>query len=45
MNLNNITNIVNIELGGLYGQTLIKEMSEIINYYDIYDKGQDWFVD
>lgn len=45
MNLNNITNIVNMELGGLYGQTLIKEMSEIINYYDIYDKGQDWFVD
>ena len=34
-----------MELGGLYGQTLIKEMSEIINYYDIYDKGQDWFVD
>lgn len=45
MNLNNITNIVNMELGGLYGQTLIKEMSEIINYYDIYDKGQDWYVD
>ena len=45
MNLNNITNIVNMELGGLYGQTLIKEMSEIINYYNIYDKGQDWFVD
>ena len=34
-----------MELGGLYGQTLIKEMSEIINYYDIYDKGQDWYVD
>lgn len=34
-----------MELGGLYGQTLIKEMSEIINYYDIYEKGQDWFVD
>lgn len=45
MDLNNITNIVNMELGGLYGQTLIKEMSEIINYYDIYDKGQDWYVD
>ena len=45
MDLNNITNIINMELGGLYGQTLIKEMSEIINYYDIYDKGQDWYVE
>lgn len=45
MDLNNITNIVNMELGGLYGSSVIKEMSEIINYYDIYEKGQDWYVE
>lgn len=45
MDLNNITNIVNMELGGVYGLSKIKEMSEIINYYGIYEKGQDWYVD
>lgn len=45
MDLNNITNIINMELGGLYGHTKIKEMSEIINYYNVYDKGQDWYVE
>lgn len=34
-----------MELGGVYGLSKIEEMSEIINYYNIYDKGQDWFVD
>lgn len=44
MNLNNITNMINLELGGLYGQENIKEMTDIIKLYDIYENGQDWNV-
>ena len=36
-------NIIITELGGLYGNEVIKEMSEIIKLYDIYEgSGQDW---
>lgn len=39
-------NIIQAELGGLYGNEVIKEMNEIIKLYDIYDGlGQDWIVD
>ena len=39
-------NIIMTELGGLYGNEVIKEMNEIIKLYDIYDgKGQDWIVE
>lgn len=39
-------NIIMTELGGLYGNEVIKEMNEIIKLYDIYDgSGQDWIVD
>lgn len=39
-------NIIMTELGGLYGNEVIKEMNEIIKLYDIYDgPGQDWIVD
>ena len=38
-------NIIMTELGGLYGNEVIKEMNEIIKLYDIYDgPGQDWIV-
>ncbi|MGL5507224.1 MAG: phage portal protein, partial [Paraclostridium sp.] len=45
MNLNNTTNMVNLELGGLYGHEVIKEMTEIIKLYDIYENGEDWNFD
>lgn len=39
-------NIIMTELGGLYGNEVIKEMDEIIKLYDIYEgTGQDWIVD
>lgn len=39
-------NIIMTELGGLYGNEVIKEMNEIIKLYDIYEgPGQDWIVD
>ena len=38
-------NIIMTELGGLYGNEVIKEMNEIIKLYDIYDgPGQDWII-
>ena len=38
-------NIIMTELGGLYGNEVIKEMNEIIKLYDIYEgPGQDWIV-
>ena len=41
-----MNNIINSELGGLYGNEVIKEMNEIIRLYDIYDgPGQDWVTD
>lgn len=44
MNLTNATDLIKMELGGIYGSDNVAEMSEIINYYDIYEKGQDWDV-
>ena len=39
-------NIIMAELGGLYGNEVLKEMNEIIKLYDIYEgPGQDWIVD
>ena len=39
-------NIIMTELGGLYGNEVLKEMNEIIKLYDIYEgPGQDWIVD
>lgn len=39
-------NIIITELGGLYGNEVIKEMNEIIKLYDIYEgTGQNWIVD
>ena len=39
-------NIIQTELGGLYGSEVIMEMNEIIKLYDIYDgPGQNWIVD
>ena len=39
-------NIIMTELGGLYGNEVIKEMNEIIKLYDIYEgTGQNWTVD
>ncbi|WP_290454745.1 phage portal protein [Romboutsia ilealis] len=39
-------NIIQAELGGLYGNEVIKEMNEIIKLYDIYEgPGQNWIVD
>lgn len=41
-----MNNIIMTELGGLYGNEVIKEMNEIIKLYDIYEgPGQDWIVD
>ena len=38
-------NIIMTELGGLYGNEVLKEMNEIIKLYDIYDgPGQDWII-
>jgi len=39
-------NIIMAELGGLYGNEVIKEMNEIIKLYDIYEgPGQNWIVE
>lgn len=39
-------NIINAELGGLYGSEVIKEMNDIIKLYEIYEgSGQDWSTD
>ena len=41
-----MNNIITTELGGLYGNEVIKEMDEIIKLYNIYDgPGQDWIND
>ena len=41
-----MNNIIMTELGGLYGNEVIKEMNEIIKLYDIYEgTGQNWIVD
>lgn len=39
-------NIIQAELGGLYGSEVIREMNEIIRLYGIYEgPGQNWIVD
>ena len=41
-----MNNIIMAELGGLYGNEVIKEMDEIIKLYNIYEgPGQDWIND
>ena len=41
-----MNNIIMTELGGLYGNEVIKEMNKIINLYNIYEgPGQDWFTE
>lgn len=45
MSFINATDLIKMELGGIYGLDNAKEISEIINYYDIYERGQDWNVD
>ena len=41
-----MNNIITTELGGLYGNEVIKEMNEIIKLYNIYEgPGQDWIID
>lgn len=37
-------NLIVDELNGIYSQTLLEEMSEIIQYYDIYENGMDFPV-
>lgn len=44
MNLANATDLINMELGGIYGSENLAEMTEIMKYYEIYEKGQDWEV-
>lgn len=34
--------IINMELEGLYGSTVLKEFAEVIKYYDIYEKGAEF---
>lgn len=44
MNLANATDLIKMELGGIYGSENVAEMTEIIKYYDVYEKGPDWNV-
>lgn len=34
--------LISAELEGLYGQQLLREFKEIINYYNVYEKGADF---
>lgn len=36
------TSLINAELEGLYGASVLKDMREVINLYDVYDKGADY---
>lgn len=36
------TSMINAELEGLYGASVLKDMAEVINLYDVYDKGADY---
>lgn len=41
-----MNNIIQTELGGLYGSEVIREMNEIIKLYEVYDgPGQNWITD
>ena len=41
-----MNNIITTELGGLYGNEVIKEMNEIINLYNVYEgQGQSWITE
>lgn len=35
-------NLVSAELDGLYGSTILRDMHQIINLYDVYEKGADF---
>lgn len=37
-------NLITEELNGIYSQTLLEEMGEIIHYYDVYENGVDFPV-
>lgn len=37
--------MISAELEGLYGSTLLSEFSEIIKYYNIYEKGAEFIID
>lgn len=38
-------NMIKEEINGLFGATLLKEMTEIIRYYNIYEKGADFVTE
>lgn len=38
-------NLVYAELDGLYGSTVLRDMREIINLYDVYEKGADYITE
>jgi len=38
-------NLVYAELDGLYGSTVLRDMHQIINLYDVYEKGADYTVE
>ena len=38
-------NLVYAELDGLYGSTVLQDMHEIINLYDVYEKGADYITE
>ena len=41
-----VTDLVRLELDGLYGNDIINEMNEIINLYEAYEGiGQKWDID
>ena len=41
-----VTDLVRLELDGLYGNDIINEMNEIINLYEAYEgTGQKWNID
>jgi len=37
--------LVSAELDGLYGSTVLRDMHQIIQLYDVYDKGADYFAE
>ena len=40
-----IPDVVSLELGGLFGDSLLADMGEVLRLYDFYDgRGQDWRV-
>lgn len=45
MNLGVPKNLISEELEGIYGASVLSEISEIIEYYTIYDKGADFVAE